>query len=188
MTIQDWGAIGEVVGSIAVVVTLGYLATQIRYARLAASDASRQARSSGVIAMQQMEISNADYRKAWAKADTDSGPRHEELAERLGVTADEANLVWAGCCAWTYLHWAQFRAMKTEEDHIELESLVSAFYSRTPMVVVWNHDPLLKAMVDPDFVTWVDSVLEKRPQAERGGPKNAPGRIAESPGRPEGRT
>lgn len=35
MTIQDWGAMGEVVGAIAVVVTLAYLATQIRQARIA---------------------------------------------------------------------------------------------------------------------------------------------------------
>jgi hypothetical protein len=48
-------------------------ATGFRHAGLAASFASRQGESSGVIAMQQMEISNADYRNAGAKADTDSG-------------------------------------------------------------------------------------------------------------------
>ena len=30
MTIQDWGAIGEIVGGLAVIVTLGYLAFQLR--------------------------------------------------------------------------------------------------------------------------------------------------------------
>ena len=30
MTIQDWGAVGEIIGAIAVIVTLIYLATQIR--------------------------------------------------------------------------------------------------------------------------------------------------------------
>lgn len=30
MTIQDWGAVGEIVGAIAVIITLVYLATQIR--------------------------------------------------------------------------------------------------------------------------------------------------------------
>ncbi len=40
MSIQDWGAIGEVVGAIAVIVTLIYLATQIR-------QNTRQMRSEG---------------------------------------------------------------------------------------------------------------------------------------------
>ncbi len=30
MTIQDWGAIGEIIGAIATIATLIYLATQIR--------------------------------------------------------------------------------------------------------------------------------------------------------------
>jgi hypothetical protein len=165
VTIQEWGAIGEFVGAIAVVATLGYLATQIRYARLAASDASRQGRSSGVIGMMQMAIANPEYRSAWAKANIDSGPWLEELAGRLGVTPDEADIVSLGCCAWTYLHWSQFRSMKTKEDYIELENLVAEFYSRTPMSVVWNHDPILKAMIDPEFVIWVNGVLERLPRA-----------------------
>ena len=57
MTIQDWGAIGELLSAVAVVVTLGYLATQIRYARLTASDASRQARASGVREMEMLRNS-----------------------------------------------------------------------------------------------------------------------------------
>ena len=34
MKIQDWGAIGEVIGAAAVVITLAYLATQIRHQNL----------------------------------------------------------------------------------------------------------------------------------------------------------
>lgn len=165
MTIQDWGAIGEIVGAFAVVATLGYLASQIRYARLAASDASRQGRANGVREMLLAVLTSPDYRHAWAKADRDGEPRLRALAERLGVTQDEANLVWNGCCAWTYLHWAQFRSMKTPADERELENIVGAFYSITPMSTVWNHDPLIKAMLDPGFVAWVDEVLT-RPRQE----------------------
>ncbi|MDA1372383.1 MAG: hypothetical protein O2971_16680 [Proteobacteria bacterium] len=42
------GAIGEILGAFAVVATLVYLATQIRYAKEAASDANRIARATGV--------------------------------------------------------------------------------------------------------------------------------------------
>ncbi len=33
MTIQDWGAVGEILGAIGVIITLAYLATQIRHSR-----------------------------------------------------------------------------------------------------------------------------------------------------------
>ena len=40
MTLQDWGAIGELVGGVAVIVTLVYLAVQIRQYRLGMSSAT----------------------------------------------------------------------------------------------------------------------------------------------------
>jgi len=40
MTLQDWGAIGELVGGVAVIVTLVYLAVQIREYRLGISSAT----------------------------------------------------------------------------------------------------------------------------------------------------
>lgn len=159
MTIQDWGAIGEIVGAIAVVVTLAYLATQIRFARLAASDASRQSRADSVREMELVTLNNREFRKAWSKADTARDSRMELLAERMGLSTDEAELVWHGCCAWTYIHWAQYRSMKTAEDHRELENLVTEFYSIPPMSTVWATDPLIKALLDPGFVVWVDGVL-----------------------------
>ena len=67
MGIQDWGAVGEIVGAIAVILTLGYLASQIRYARLAAGDASRQGRANGVREMLLATVTSADYRRAWSK-------------------------------------------------------------------------------------------------------------------------
>ena len=44
-------AISEVGGVLAVIVTLGYLAVQIRYARMAVTDENRLARSEGVRGM-----------------------------------------------------------------------------------------------------------------------------------------
>lgn len=159
MTIQDWGAIGEIVGGVAVVVTLIYLATQIRYARLAASDASRQGRAQGVRDLLLAVIHNAEYREAWWKADPDSESLMAIIAEELKVSPSDANLVWNGCCAWAFTHWAQYRSMKTAEDERELENLVFAFYSRPPMGPVWKHSELLRGLLDPGFVTWVDRVL-----------------------------
>jgi hypothetical protein len=159
VTIQDWGAVGEIVSAMAVVVTLVYLASQIRYARLSASDASRAGRADGVRDMLLSHLANPDARRAWNKADPDAQSRMVELAERLGMTPDEADLVWNTGCAWTYIHWAQFRSIKTPHDEAELRNLIAKFYSSPPMVVLWEHDPKIKALLDPEFVSWVDSVL-----------------------------
>ena len=171
MTIQDWGAIGEVVGAIAVVVTLAYLATQVRYARLAASDTSRQGRADGVREILLTTIDNPDFRRVWRKASPDTESNLVMLAERLGggITVDEADMIWHGACAWAYLHWAQFRAIKTPEDERELESLVAGFYSRPPMSILWRGDELLRSLVDPEFVRWVDGIIDpaSEPPGER---------------------
>ena len=161
MTIQDWGAVGEVVGAVAVVVTLAYLATQIRYARLAASDSSRQGRADGVREVLMTTLSNRDFRDAWAKADPEMDSNMAPICDELGLTTEEANLVWHGCCAWTYVHWAQYRSMKTAEDERELENLVTQFYSRPPMEPVWRHSELLRALLDPEFVAWVEDTLRR---------------------------
>jgi len=47
MNLQDWGAIGEVVGALAVVVTLIYLAKQIRLNTHAMCGSRRPGRRSG---------------------------------------------------------------------------------------------------------------------------------------------
>jgi hypothetical protein len=163
MTLQELGSIGEFVAAIATVATLAYLATQIRYARLVASDTSRQSRAEGVREMQLLALNNEAFRTAWNKAETTAAPRMEALSDKLGVSPDEANLIWHGCCAWTYIHWAQYRSMKTASDRRELETLIREFYSIPPMVSVWKTDPMLKAMVDPEFVEWVDEILSRAP-------------------------
>ncbi len=47
MSIQDWGAVGEILGAIAVVVTLIYLAAQIRQNTRSSRSATRQALADG---------------------------------------------------------------------------------------------------------------------------------------------
>jgi len=161
MTIDELGSIGELIAAAATVATLAYLATQIRYARLAASDTSRQARAEGVRDMLLMLVANPEVRATWYKSDPGAAPRMQSLGEHLGLSPDEAYLVWNNCCAWTFIHWAQYRSIKTEEDENELENLVRAFYTIQPMSAAWEHDPLTKALLDPGFVRWVDGVLDR---------------------------
>ena len=59
---MNWDAISailEAIGVIAIVISLLYLALQIRFARLAAADTSRTARSIGVREIDLTMVSNA---------------------------------------------------------------------------------------------------------------------------------
>ena len=48
MTLQDWGAVSQIVGTVAILVTLIYLASQVKYARLTVIDANRTNRVEGI--------------------------------------------------------------------------------------------------------------------------------------------
>ena len=45
VSIQDWGALGEIVGALAVIGTLGYLAVQTKQTRVAAEQTAKFAAS-----------------------------------------------------------------------------------------------------------------------------------------------
>ena len=154
------GAVGEIVGALAVVGTLAYLATQIKYARLAASDASRQNRAQGVLDLESIYLNNSEFRSAWDKAEgVEADEIAADIAGRLNLTTEEARLVIRGAGSWAWLHWAQFRSIKTEKDELELENIIRAFYSSLPMSVVWRHHPWFTQRFEAEFVAWVNSIL-----------------------------
>ena len=66
MSIQDWGAIGELLSAAAIFVTLIYLATQIKYARLTAMDINRTNRVVGIRDLNGVIATNADARAVCA--------------------------------------------------------------------------------------------------------------------------
>ena len=61
-------AITEAVGVIAVVISLLYLAFQIRFARLAVADTSRTARAVGVRENIHAMVNNSELRENWMKS------------------------------------------------------------------------------------------------------------------------
>ncbi len=68
---MNWDAISaifEAVGVIAVVISLLYLAFQIRFARLAAADTSRTARAIGVRENVLAMVNNTGLRENWIKS------------------------------------------------------------------------------------------------------------------------
>ena len=83
----------------------------------------------------------------------------EKLAELLNLTVDEARLVLRGASGWVFLHWSQFRSIKTKSDLVELENIVREFYGAPPMSTLWLHHPWFTSRLDPEFVSWVHEVV-----------------------------
>ncbi len=152
------GAVGEIVGAVAVVATLGYLAIQIRSAHRVAADTTRQARAQGVRDMMLTMATNAEARSAWVKAEGGSEV-YGELADHFGLTNDEAYLVDYQVMYWVWLHWAQYNSTISESDMVELKGVISGFYSREPMRTYLEKSPNLHT-VDPRFLRFVREVIE----------------------------
>lgn len=108
------GALGESLSAVLVLITLVYLATQVRYAKNAAADANRLVRAKGV----------CDYQLACATSDllvpntkaNDYGGWYEELSGVLGVTVEDAMKVDSLSLYWIWLHWGQFSSTNIKED------------------------------------------------------------------------
>ena len=120
--LRFWNAIGVIV----IVISLLYLALQIRFARLAAADTSRTARAIGVREIDLTMVNNAELRKNWLKS-SNLIPIYQELGSQLNLSVEEALQVDTVCQCWMRLHWGQFKSITTPEDLNDLESLISVF-------------------------------------------------------------
>ena len=154
-------AISEAVGVITIVISLLYLAFQIRFARLAAADTSRMARAIGVRENVLAMVNNTELRENWIKA-SGLDSEYETLATEMNIDADGAIQIDNMCQSWMWVHWGQYRSIKTPADQKELENIVSVFYSSPPMLNCWKKSPYGRAVFDADFVQFVDKAISKR--------------------------
>ena len=161
---MNWEAIasiGEAVGAIAILITLVYLAHQLKYARMAASDVSRGNRVSAILQLDQQRIENSILNDAWIKASgPDTSDHLDYLVRELDLTTEEAGIVAIYAGDWIWTHWAQFRSIKSQSDMDELENIVFVFYSVNPMKTFIGYQPI-RAYLDSDCMDWIDGVLEK---------------------------
>ena len=132
----------------------------MRFARFLASDTSRTARSDGVRANVLAMANNTELCKNWMKS---SGlkPEYERPGEALNLDAESASPVSNMCQSWMWLHWGQYKSIKTDSDLKELENIVSLFYSVPPMLNCWRKSPYGKAVFDAEFVKFVEDSISK---------------------------
>ena len=161
MNWEALGAIGELVGAVAIIVTLVYLAFQVKYARIAATDASRANRVQGIHQIDGQFMESPELRKAWLKA---GGPGLtgliKDLSEKWGTEDEETLMLMSTSFDWAWLHWAQFRSIKTPSDEAELKNIISVFYAEDPMLSFVEH-PIFRSYFEKPFIEFVDDILGK---------------------------
>ena len=155
------GAIGAILSGMAVVITLAYLAIQVRHARLMAADVNRHFRAEGVGEMLRTIATIPGLAHLWVKA-CQVEPAYKTIGKDLDISVDEAARVDFVGLYWMWLHWGQYASITTPEDLAELEHVISEVYSVPPVSVSWQRSPFSKNMLDDSFVRFVDQVLEKK--------------------------
>lgn len=113
-------AISEAVGVVAIVISLLYLAFQIKFARLATADTSRTARAIGVREIDLTMVNSSELRANWLKS-SNLIPRYEELGSQLNLSVEQTLQVDTICQCWMRLHWRQFKSITTPDDLKDLE-------------------------------------------------------------------
>lgn len=160
---MDWevvSAVLEAVGVAAVVISLLYLAFQVRFARLAAADSSRTARAIGIRDIDLTTVNNPELRENWIKS-SDLKSTYEKLGSELNLSVDGALQVDTICQSWMRVHWGQYKSITTAGDLKELERLVSVFYTSPPMLNCWRSSPYGKNVYDEEFVQFVEDAISK---------------------------
>jgi hypothetical protein len=82
------GAIGQILGSVAVFVTLGYLATQVRQAKRQMQRAATDNRAATVRQLTLTQLTNERLMGIFEKV-TPRGPEFDALAEHVGLAYEE---------------------------------------------------------------------------------------------------
>jgi hypothetical protein len=151
------GAIGETIGALAVIVTLAYLAIQVRVSRSVAADANRLTRATGV---REFCLAATENDALISTMTTAFGMQAylKEFAEQFGISETEAaRLDWA-LQSFFWLHYGQFASTNDEKSAAELAKVARAFYAVPAIKFSWENGPFGKSFMDPSFGAFIDSL------------------------------
>jgi hypothetical protein len=154
------GAVGETLGAFLVLITLIYLATQVRYAKNAAADANRLARAKGVCDLQLIAASNDQLNQSNIAANGWIS-WYQELAANRSITVEEAMRADAMSTYWFWLHWGQFTSTNNREDLLELGDTIGKFYQAPAIKYSWEKGPFSKPLLSKEFIVFVEKYMAK---------------------------
>ena len=154
------GAVGEILGAVAVVLTLVYLAIQVRYARKATVDQNLLTRSTAIREMILAAVGNDELRDG-QMSNWGMDAYYDALGRELGVSRTEASRnEWANAY-YFWMYWGQWVATHDPKDLKELEHVISALLRLPGVRHSWEKSPLVRPLFDEAFVDFVDGILAK---------------------------
>jgi hypothetical protein len=159
MTIQDMGALAEVIGAIAVVVTLIYLAIQTRQARIAAEQTADLARLESTASVVEaysrwrvMVATHPDLANLISRAN-----REEEISpeEHVQLSAAFEERILASVLSYaTSAGAGSVHSISADVDYL------ADFLNDNPAAIAdWNRMRQFMSVSFPDFVTAVDAKM-----------------------------
>ena len=157
------GAVGELLGAAAVVVTLGYLAVQIKHAKAATADQSRIYRATAIREIT-LETCRDERLRMLQTASWGLEPYYREMAEEKGISIEDATKLDWGNGYYFWMWWGQYASTTEAKDRKELENVIAALGSTPGMREHWENSPLSKPLLEPDYIEFVDSILSKNPE------------------------
>ena len=158
------GAIGQMLGSIAVFITLGYLALQVRQARTDLQRSISQGRGEAIRSLLLTRATDERLSRMIAKADAAFGreptPFVAELMKRSGLTLEEATAVSAEQAAfWNYrLQVIPYIAELSGTDRLAFDSGIRRAYGRAG-VGRFYYEAFAKTWTHPEVIRYVDNLL-----------------------------
>lgn len=152
------GAVGELLGAAAVVLTLGYLAVQVKHAKAATADQSRIYRAEAVREII-LETCRDDSLRLLQTRNWGLEPFYQELADELGLTLEEATKLDWGNGYYFWMWWGQFASTTEEKDQKELQNVIANLGGTPGLKSHWHSSPLSRPLLDKEFVGFIDEIL-----------------------------
>jgi len=152
---MNWEAIGviaEVVGAVAVVATLTYLAVQIRTARIGAASAATYSAMEGYSRWRANILQNTDIAEAIAKANQSEALNEREQVQ-LRTLADELFILVAVGATETE-KWSPL-----DRESIDFEYLRVIFEENPGLVNYWDRYRHIGATVSEEYAKAVDDLI-----------------------------
>ena len=165
MNWDEVSAIGQMLGSIAVFLTLGYLAVQVRHARDEVARSIAQARAEMLREQAMTLATDAGLTSLTAKVTVALGwelsPFTTEIVKRAGVSAEAANrLMWVEQ-AWWAIRSQTFRYLDVlpSTDRPDFDARMRRIYGGKTLAGLWYQT--MKSAQDPNLTRYIDDLLAK---------------------------
>jgi len=156
-------AIGQMLGSIAVLVTLGYLAVQLRHSRTALLGSITLTRAAMLRDQMMAGASDEGLAHLIVKAQTAFGgvnlPFVDEIVKRAGLTVEEAQRVYGYQAAWWQIRSESIRYMKElpDADQEGFDARMRAIFRAGSLDRLWYETS--KPALGTDAVRYIDNLL-----------------------------